>query len=158
MAFADWTYTSTAFPVCTDGIQSYTISVKLGTVASTDLNATFTRNTAGNSLVWDKVNLVPVAADPNVISMSSSNAAILANTYTVTVTMTLVNSNQTATKDFTVKILKACKNAVMSVKWDSSGTTSLATDYKITSAPLSFTYTLTTDLAYCTVQEQVQIF
>jgi hypothetical protein len=56
MAFADWTYTSPAFPDCTDGIQSYTISVKLGTVTSTDLNATFTRNASGNSLVWDKVN------------------------------------------------------------------------------------------------------
>ena len=156
MAFADWTNTSTAFPVCTDGIQSYTISVKLGTVTSTDLNATFTRNTAGNSLVWDQVNSIPVAADPNVILMSSSNTAILANTYTVTVNVTLVNS-QTATKDFAVKILKECKNAVISVKWDSTGTTSLATDYKITSAPLSFTYTLTTNSDGCVIQEQVQI-
>jgi hypothetical protein len=67
---------------CTDVIESYTISVKLGAVASTDLNETFTRNTAGNSLIWDKMNSVPVAADPNVISMSSSNTAILTNTYT----------------------------------------------------------------------------
>ena len=50
------------------------------------------------------MNSVPVAADPNVISMSSSNTAILANTYTVTVTVTLVNS-QIAAKDFTVKIM-----------------------------------------------------
>ena len=88
--------------------------------------------------------------------MSSSNTAILANTYTVTVNVTLVNS-QTATKDFAVKILKECKNAVISVKWDSTGTTSLATDYKITSAPLSFTYTLTTNSDGCVIQEQVQI-
>ena len=104
MAFADWTYTNPAFPTCRDVIQSYTISVKLGAAASTDLNETFTRNTAGNSLIWDKMNSVPVAADPNVISMSSSNTAILANTYTVTVTVTLVNS-QIAAKDFTVKIM-----------------------------------------------------
>ena len=90
--------------------------------------------------------------------MSSSNSAILANTYTVTVTVTLANCNQTATKNFTVKILKACKNAVLSVKWDSNGTANLATDYKITSAPLSFTYTVTTDIAHCDIQEQVQIF
>jgi hypothetical protein len=107
MAFADWTYTNPAFPTCTDVIQSYTISVKLGAAASTDLNETFTRNTAGNSLIWDKMNSVPVAADPNVISMSSSNTAILANTYTVTVTVTLVNS-QIAAKNFTVKIMTPC--------------------------------------------------
>jgi hypothetical protein len=38
MAFADWTYTNTAYPVCTDGVSSYTITVKLGTNTSTDLN------------------------------------------------------------------------------------------------------------------------
>ena len=92
---------------CTDVIESYTISVKLGAVASTDLNETFTRNTAGNSLIWDKMNSVPVAADPNVISMSSSNTAILTNTYTVTVTVRLVNA-QIAAKDFTVKIMTPC--------------------------------------------------
>jgi hypothetical protein len=72
MAFADWAYTNGAHPICTDGIQSYNITVRLGANIVTHLNQSFSRNTAGNSLVWDKVNAVPVAADPNVIMMSST--------------------------------------------------------------------------------------
>jgi len=52
---------------------------------STDLNASLTSNSLGNGLVWDMLNEVPSSFDPNVISMNSSNQAILPNTYTVTV-------------------------------------------------------------------------
>jgi hypothetical protein len=73
IAFADWTLNHASFASCLDGAPSYQIQVKKVANVSTDLNAMITSNPVGNTLTWDKLNDVPVAANPNVITMSSSS-------------------------------------------------------------------------------------
>jgi len=53
IAFADWTYTHSSWPTCTDGISSYSYTVKLGAATSTHLNDSLNINASGNSIVWD---------------------------------------------------------------------------------------------------------
>jgi hypothetical protein len=148
ISFADWTYTHASWPSCTDGISSYTYTVKLGAATSTHLNDSWATNAAGNSIVWDKLNSVPVASNPHVITMSSSNQAIINNIYAVTVTVNLIiNCGIIDSKTFTVKIKQACRFAALTAKWEINNTASLASDYKIGSTALTFVYSITTDMA-----------
>ena len=159
ISFADWTYTHASWPSCTDGISSYTYTVELGAATSTHLNDSWTTNATGNSIVWDKLNSVPVASNPHVIIMSSSNQTIINNIYTVTVTVKpIFNCGVTDSKAFTVKIKQACRFAALTAKWDINNTASLVSDYKIGSTALTFVYSITTDMAWCSIQEQIQYY
>jgi len=81
LAFADWSLSSATFATCADAVSSFVYQV----TPADDLNSSLSRNLAGNTLIWDKINEVPIATNPNVLSMSSSNQSILSNSYSVEV-------------------------------------------------------------------------
>jgi len=63
---------------CPDGQPTYRVDVFLNAAKTSELNESLARYPSGNTLVWDTINEVPVASDPNVLSFFTSDRANLA--------------------------------------------------------------------------------